>query len=576
MNTTVVDEERKRLRCWLGGEFDSASEISADLQRADALADQGERELLKGDVEKALALLDKAIAQGASTTWPYVYRSAARLRGGDADGAWTDAEASGRLAPALKGMIRLHQGKTEEALKLIDEAVAADPKGWALALRASLRARTGDLTGAREDIDRALATEDQPWLRLERAVLLNKTGDYEGALKDLEKVKAALPDAVEPHQCAASIYLDQARYAHAVEALGEVLKRRPDDHVSMRKRARVFVVQNKFEDAARDLEGACGLAPDDLYLRQELIQLDIMSGRGAQAERLIKGRKLTRGAAEFWLAYLRFREKKYAEAEKLFAKSASLQRPHDVLLERARYYGCAAAMLESAEPVPPAKEKELVIVGLGYRHPFQVSLGSLRELTGADAFFSNLSDPKVSDFLGLFPSPLQTIVFRGTERQAEDAAKDTMAGFSKFRRVVMVTRGLPICYGRLAWKLVEACRREGIAVRTPGAVSIQEFLPTLAGTAAGGRLGLQVRGGMYLAGTDPTLPLVVYSPKMVEGDVSKPYPPPKGYPPGHVCYLMPGGGEDEYSAVPVAYRDLEKALDRANPAAVLYVPPIER
>ena len=553
-----MDDERARLRCWLGGEFDLPPE-------------PGEKELLEGDLEKALLVLDQRIDDGP---WPRVFRSAARLRAGDVAGAWSDAEAAGALAPALKGMIKLQQGDAAEALKLIDESVSKDPKGWALALRASLRARTGDLAGSRDDIDRALATEDQPWLRLERAVLLNKTGDYEGALKDLDLVKAALPDAVEPHACAASIYLDQARYAQAVDALTEVLARKPDDHVMLRKRARVFVVQSALGDAERDLQAACRLAPDDPFLRQELVQLEILRDRPAEAERLLSARKLPRGTKEFWLGYLRMRAREYADAEKLFSRSRALQKPHDVLLERARYYGCAAALLKNEPPRASSKEKELVIVGLGYRHPFQVSISSLKELTGADAFYSNLSDPKVSDFLGLFPAPLRTIVFRGTERQADDAARDTMAGFSRYRRIVMVTRGLPICYGRLAWKLVLACRREGIAVRAPGAVPIFDFLPTLAGATAGARLGLQVRGGMYLDGVDPTLPLVVYSPKMVEGDASRPYPPPRGYPDDHVCYLMPGGGEDEYSAVPVAYRDLEAALGRANPAAVLYVPPL--
>ena len=49
---------------------------------------------------------------------------------------------------------------------------------------------------------------------------------------------------------------------------------------------------------------------------------------------------------------------------------------------------------------------------------------------------------------------------------------------SENRRVVMATRGQPVVYGLLAFRIVEECRRRGIPCAVPSSVSIFDCIPS--------------------------------------------------------------------------------------------------
>ncbi len=186
--------------------------------------------------------------------------------------------------------------------------------------------------------------------------------------------------------------------------------------------------------------------------------------------------------------------------------------------------------------------------------------------------FSNLSDERVADFLGLFPAPFHAIVFRSTQQQADVSAAEVMTAHPRARRIAMVTRGQPVVYGRLAFELVRLAERRGLPCVVCSSTSIFDNFPPLVEDAAGP--ALQVRDAKDVRDVDPARPLVVYLPRSgrpgMLGALGKLYPR------RHGVHLLPGSGEREFEPARLRFSELSGALDRGDPACTLLVPPLSR
>lgn len=98
-----------------------------------------------------------------------------------------------------RGLVELHAGRDDAALRLFDQAVQADPLDvYALYYRGALRGRRGDLDGAIADLRAALAGRpDFDQAALDLGAALNEKGEYEAAVAPLEQAKRQ--PSIEPH-----------------------------------------------------------------------------------------------------------------------------------------------------------------------------------------------------------------------------------------------------------------------------------------------------------------------------------------------------------------------------------------
>ena len=386
-------------------------------------------------------------------------------------------------------------------------------------------------------------------------------------------MRRLLPRSPEPRVRAAAIHLEQAQYAAAARKLGEAIALSPGDPGLLQQRARVRCVEGESGLARRDIERACRLAPEDGALRQEWMRLTVIAGDHAAARRALSLGRLGPGASEFWRAYIACREGRFAESSERFGRAAGLLEGTDpAQRQKARLFSRIARVLgEGPAPSAPAG-KELLIMGLGYRHPYQLSVDVIRSLRGCEAIYSNLSDPTVAEFLGLYPVPARGIVFRRADGQSTECARIVMAGLKTVRRAGVVTRGNPVYYGRLAYRLVTDCASRGYACRVLSSVSIGDFFPSLVDHARGEALGVQIRDSSGLDGLDKRLPLIIYNFTSGEGRRRLCRKLARLYPASHPCHLLAGSGALEYEPSAVTIAGLEPALMRADAAVTLLLP----
>jgi hypothetical protein len=211
-------------------------------------------------------------------------------------------------------------------------------------------------------------------------------------------------------------------------------------------------------------------------------------------------------------------------------------------------------------------------MGLGFRHPYQTSVECVRALASAEEFFSNLSDSTVADMLGLFGVPMRTIVFRRTDGQSTPCARIVLRAMKTLKRGAVVTRGMPNYYGRLAYRLVQDCRKLGIACKIPPSVSIADFLPALVGRTRGEALGREVRDTNDLRRMDPRVTTVIYnfSSGSRRADQARELAALRA--PEDPVWLMAGSGYSEYEPLETTAAGLERALSTADPAVTVLLP----
>ncbi len=515
-------------------------------------------------------------AKAPRAPWTFVHGAAENFRKGDLAAAERDADAfigllpGAAAGPAMKALLAAQRGDRAEAERWLEAAGPRGPEGWARALRGMLRVRWGEHDAARDDFEATRRVERSAWACAERADAYNRIGLYWSALTELGHMRRAMPASPEPDLRASAIHLEQAQYEEAAACLARATKLAPADAAVRRQLSRVYFVEGDLPSARRAIEEACRLAPDDYSLRQERLRLCVLLDDDAAVESLLK-KDWPPGVRDFWLAYVACRRKRYGESVRLFA--AAEKACGDVQLARTcSFYRHVARVLSEAPAVPPPAGRELLIMGLGFRHPYQASVEVLWSLLGCEEFFSNLSDSTVADMLGLYGVPMRTIVFRRSDGQSTSCARIVMRAMKTIRRGGVVTRGQPNYYGRLAYRLVKDCEARGIACRIPPSVSIADFFPSLVGRVRGTALGIEVRDTNGLAGLDPRLPVVVYNFFSGERRREQAKALKAQFAPEDPCWLMAGSGQLEYEPAEATFASLERELMRSDPAVTLLLP----
>lgn len=483
--------------------------------------------------------------------------------------AYLSKKPASAAGQAVKAVLAAARGDAPAVLEWSARA-AGGGAPWARALRGVLLSRLGLLDEARAELE--AAGEGAPaWALSERASVRNKLGFFWLALEDLDRLRRLLPESPEADLRAAEIHADQAQYAAARARLARALKRAPGDPGILRRRAQLSLVQGDAAGALPDLRAAAAAAPGDVELAAELCRALAVAGRYAEAERA--ARVLPEPRRLYARAYALCRRERFAQSSALFARAArGLSGP---LAERASFYALVARTLGQADPplpLPGKPPREMRIMGLGYRQPFQVSREVLASMRTCDVLYSNLSDAAVADFLGLFRAPFRAIVFRRSDQDAFKCARDVMPAFKTRRKVGIVTRGHPLYYGRLAYRVTTLCRRKGFGVRVFGSISVADTIGQLVDHARGTALGVQIRETRDIEGLDPRLPLVLYN-FAAEGRWREELAErlAAGHPARHPVWLLAGSGDREFTPLEAPVEGLAEALRSADEAVTLLV-----
>ncbi len=509
--------------------------------------------------------------------WSLVGRAAANFQKGDLAAAGRDADAfigllpASAAGPAMKALIAAQGGDKTETESWLEAAGPRGPEGWALAVRGLMRARWGEHDAAYRDLDATRRVERSAWAAAERATAYNRVGLFWSALKELDHMRRAMPASPEPELRASVIHLEQAQYEEAAQCLARAIKLAPADPAVRRQLSRVRFVEGDLQGARRAIDDACRLAPEDGALRLERLRLCVLLDDDEAVEALLK-LDWAPGVREYWRAYTACRRKRYDESAKLFA-AAEAAYEDERAKAACRFHRLVARVLsETPKIAPPPPSKDLIMLGLGFRHPYQVSVEALWTLRGCEEFFSNLSDSTVVDMLGLFGVPMRTIVFRRSDGQSTPCARIVLRAMKKLGRGGVVTRGMPNYYGRLAYRLVMESRARGMSMRIPPSVSIADFLPALVGKVRGEALGVEVRDTNDLRSLDPRLPVIVYNFSSGERRREQARRLVARHSPGDPCWLMAGSGYLEYEPLETSIAGLEDALARADAAVTVLLP----
>lgn len=409
-----------------------------------------------------------------------------------------------------------------------------------------------------------------------RAECWRQMGRPARALADLRRAATIAPARRELWMLRARVHFDQGQYAAARRALSRALELAPSAE-AFELRAQVCLLQNRFRAALADLEQALRFSPLAWHLQARRVRALAALGRDAEA----RGRVAwLRGQGErVWAdwseGYLACRAGTHAQAAALFASAAQAARErgmHEFAVKCSRYRAAALALGDPALRERARRDgARLRLVGLGMGHPWQVTAEALPALAESDLILNNLSDPEVSEFLGLLGVGIVDIVFRVGGDLAKCGRK-VARSLERHRRVAFVTRGNPVVFGPLGFAAAGRCRELGVPFRAVPALGMASLLlGRLVGALGGAARGLQILGQFpplrYRWRPARRLPVVLYSGFLLDGWAVADYPE------GHPAYVSGPGDlpdsdprREELARLP--------ALRRRYPdASVFFIPP---
>lgn len=518
-----------------------------------------------------------AAAKKPAMPWALVHRAAEKFAKGDLAAAGRDVDAfiglmpGSAAGPVMKALLAAQAGDKTATEAWLEAAGPRGPAGWARAVRGMMRARWGEHDSAHADLDATRKVERSAWACAERADAYNRIGLFWDSLTEFGHMRKAIPGSPEPDIRASAIHLEQAQYEEAARCLVRAKRLAPGDVRVPRQLSRVRFVEGDLPGARAAIDEACRLDPNDVGLRQERLRICVLQDDDETVGVLLE-RAWPPGLRDFWLAYVACRRKRFDESIRLFAAAEKATEDSQVASTCAFYRHVARVLSQAPKAPPPPPGRELLIMGLGFRLPYQSSVEALWSLTSCEAFFSNLSDKTVADMLGLYGIPMRTIVFRRSDGQSTSCARLVMKGMKTLGRGAVVTRGMPNYYGRLAHRLTKDCEARGIKCRILPSVSIADLFPAMAGRVRGAHLGFEVRDTNGLGGLDPRLPVIVYNFSSGEQRREQCALIRSQFAPEDPCWLMAGSGYLEFSPLETTIAGLEPHLMAADSAVTLLLP----
>lgn len=215
------------------------SEASAMREGLRALKNFDSDESIDGAIAHFGAILERRPAHAAAAAGlsiAYCMRHAGDSR----DETWlrrADASAQSALksndqlalAYTAQGMVRVTQGKHDEALRLVEHALRLDPTDvFALSIKGDVLSRSGRKPEAKAHLEKAIASfPGERRLHDMLGVLLFQQGQYQGAEQSFRRSIAIEPDSVMVYANLSYALLRQDRGDEALQILQQGLQVRP-------------------------------------------------------------------------------------------------------------------------------------------------------------------------------------------------------------------------------------------------------------------------------------------------------------------------------------------------------------
>jgi Flp pilus assembly protein TadD len=187
-----------------------------------------------------------------------------------------------RLSPSsadgVSGLAQTYSvmGRTEDAVRLLKQVVASDPKRRDdLLLLGDLSIRSADYAGALEWLGRAERLKPDARSELLMAISFQRLKQMDQADRYLELAKRHAPDNPDVQRSMAGYYREVGNYAASIAALKSIRSPKPDVTAEL---AYTYQLDGKLDDSARVYAEAANAAPKDLGLQLSAAQADIAVG----------------------------------------------------------------------------------------------------------------------------------------------------------------------------------------------------------------------------------------------------------------------------------------------------------
>ncbi len=197
-----------------------------------------------------------------------------------------------RLSPSsLEGLSGLAQanaqmGRIEEAVRLLKQVVAADPKRKEdELLLGDLYMKSGDYASALDSLEKAERSGPSARAELLMALSYQHLQQMDLADRYLELAKRHAPDNPEVQRSMAGYYREMGHYSEAIAALKSIRNPKPDVEAEL---AYTYRLDDKPEDSARLYAHAATAQPKDLELQLSAAQSEIAIGSLEKANTFLK------------------------------------------------------------------------------------------------------------------------------------------------------------------------------------------------------------------------------------------------------------------------------------------------
>jgi serine/threonine-protein kinase len=223
--------------------------------------------------------------------------------------------------------------KIDEAISLLDRAVAADPRNpQAHALLSQAwqqkygeQRDPGSLRLAAESAAAAARLQPNDYqVLLALGRVQRRQREFRRAIESFTKATKVNPSDPEGFRLLALAYYDDRQERRAAEAFGEALRKNPRWWPVYHNRAENYYRKGQVENAIAEIGRVLEIAPGNANALSDLGVYYTDLGRFAEAERSfaesLQARATWRNLSAF--AYLREKQKRYDEAARLFAQAA--------------------------------------------------------------------------------------------------------------------------------------------------------------------------------------------------------------------------------------------------------------
>lgn len=241
-----------------------------------------------------------------------------------------------------RGLVRIGQGRLDEANEFFEKATELDPDG-VRPIRGQVLVlfRKERFAEAEAMLRRALQAETpDPRLQTDLGYALEKQGRVEEAIVRYHSAIQADPNSAEPREYLARLLGEQNRWAETLEQQDRLVEQSPHDAGRLCQRAQTLARLGRHADAAADFEKTHRLNPTDRSALRGLALALIHAGKTTEAVKHLQAAAESRSDDPEMLGLLAYAKQQAgdpAEAEKLYRQA--LEKAPDRTDIRAWYGG---------------------------------------------------------------------------------------------------------------------------------------------------------------------------------------------------------------------------------------------